>query len=92
LRLDALILERGFRYCGGCGREVILNERSVEEARKLPYTCPACRGLDRGTAARRRYLEHKASQAGGLEEAAARIRWAKAGIEEILDDSEDAEM
>jgi len=71
---------------------VILEERSVEEARKLPFTCPACHGLDRGTASRQRYLEHKATQAGGLEAAAARIRWAKAGVEEILDDWEDAEM
>jgi hypothetical protein len=90
--LDQLILERGFRYCGGCGREVILQERTIEETRKLPYTCPPCHGLDRGKAARRRYLEHQATKPGGLDRAAARIRWAKTGIEEILDDSEDAKM
>jgi len=46
--LDEVILERGFRYCSCCGREVILGERSVEAARRLPVPCPACRGLDRG--------------------------------------------
>ena len=88
LTLDRMILERGFRYCGGCGQEVILSEPTVEEARRLPFTCPACEGLDRGEAARRRYLEHQASKEGGLERAAARIQWAKAGIEEILGDED----
>ena len=88
LTLDRLILERGFRYCGGCGLEVILSEPAVEEARRLPFTCPACEGLDRGAAARRRYLEHQATKEGGLERAAARIQWAKAGIEEMLGDED----
>jgi endogenous inhibitor of DNA gyrase (YacG/DUF329 family) len=84
LTLDRLIVERGFRYCGGCGQEVILSEPSVEAARSLPFTCPACHGLDLGAAARRRYLEHQATKKGGLERAAARIHWAKMGIEEML--------
>jgi len=88
LTLGKLILERGFRYCEGCGQKVILPESTLEEALKLPFTCPACEGLDRGSAARRRYLEHKATKERGLERAAARIRWAKAGIEEMLEDDE----
>ena len=91
-RLDELIFERRYRYCGGCGRETILQKRTVEEARRLPFACPACQGFDRGKVARRRYLEHAAENSGDLEKAAARIRWAKAGIEEILEDSDDAEM
>jgi len=86
--LGKLILERGFRYCEGCGRKVVLPESTLEEALKLPFTCPACKGLDRGPAARKRYLEHEATKEQGLERAAARIRWAKAGIEEILEDDE----
>ena len=86
-QLDRIILDRGFRYCGGCGREVVLAERTAEAVQKLPFTCPVCELPDLGEAARRRYLEHKATQEGGLERASARIRWAKAGIEEILDDS-----
>jgi ribosomal protein S27AE len=87
-QLDRLILDRGYRYCGGCGREVLLQEHAVEEARRLPFTCPKCHGLDRGKAARRRYLEHEATKQGGLERAAAHIYWAKAGIEEILGDED----
>lgn len=86
--LGKLILERGYRYCEGCGRKVILPESTMEEALKLPFTCPACHGLDRGAAARRRYLEHEATKKGGLERAAARIHWAKAGIEEMLGDED----
>jgi hypothetical protein len=40
---------------------------------------------------RRRYLEHEATERGGLERAAARIYWAKAGIEEMLDEAQDPE-
>lgn len=82
--LDLLIVDRGFRYCGGCGRDVILVDTSPEELHRLPFTCPACQGLDRGRTARRRYLEHKATEQGGLKRAAARIYWAKAGVEDIL--------
>ena len=88
--LDELILERGFRYCGGCGREVILEERTVEVARRRPFTCPACFGLDEGRSGRRRYLEHKATKEGGLKQAAARIEWARAGIESMLSNTEDS--
>ena len=84
LTLGKLILERGYRYCEGCGRKVVLPESTMEEALKLPFTCRACHGLDRGQAARRRYLEHEATKSGGLERAAARIHWAKMGIEEML--------
>ena len=82
--LDKLILERGYRYCEGCGRKVKLAENTLEEALKLPFSCPACHGIDRGQAARRRYLGHEATKQGGLEKAAAHIYWAKAGIEELL--------
>lgn len=84
--LDELILERGFRYCCECGRPVILEERTVEMARRRPLTCPACRGLDRQWSARRRYLEHKAESEGGLEQAAGRVHWARAGLERILEE------
>jgi len=88
-KLDELILERGYRYCASCGQEVILGKRTVEEARRLPFTCPACHGQERGEAARRRYLEHEATKQGGLERAAGHIYWAKAGIERILEETED---
>ena len=90
--LDQLILERGFRYCGGCGLEVILQERTTEEARRLPFACSRCISFDREFEARRRYIGHNARQIGGLEETTARLRWAKAEIEKILDDPEDAKM
>ena len=89
--LDELILERGFRYCCSCGGKVILEERTVEMARRLPVPCAACSGLDRGRAGRRRYLEHKATQEGGLEQAASRIHWARAGIERLSRQTEDPE-
>lgn len=88
LTLDELILERRYRYCVGCGREVLLQEPTLEEARRLPFTCPKCHDLDRGKAARRRYLEHEATKQGGLERAAAHIYWAKAGLEEMLGDDD----
>jgi hypothetical protein len=78
----------GFRYCGGCGREVVIRPHRIEDLRRLPFTCPDCDGLDRGTAARRRHLEHAATQEGALEATAARIRWAKREIEEMLSDCE----
>jgi hypothetical protein len=84
-KLDTLILERGFRYCCGCGQRVRLEERTLDEARRTPITCKGCEGIDRGTAARRRYLCHEAEKPGGLERAAARLQWAKRGIEQILD-------
>ena len=89
--LDALTLERGFRYCNGCGREVIIRTWMIQDLRKLPFTCPDCELPDRGIAARRRYLEHKATQEGGLESASARIHWAKREIEGMFPDSEGSE-
>ena len=88
LVVDALILERGFRYCTGCGTEVKLQTDTVEEARRLPFTCSKCHGIDQGLAARRRYLEHEATKPGGLERAGAYIHWAKAGIDEMLGEEE----
>lgn len=88
LTLDELILERGFRYCTGCGTRVALQVKTVDETRRLPFTCSKCHGLDRGRAARRRYLEHEATKAGGLERAGAYIYWAKAGLEEMLEDDD----
>ena len=88
LAVDELILERGFRYCTGCGTEVKLQDNTVEQARRLPLTCSKCHGIDWGRAARRRYLEHEATKEGGLEKAAAHIYWAKAGIEELLGDED----
>lgn len=90
-QLDRIIIERGFRYCGSCGREVVLFERTPEAAQKLPFTCPSCELPDRGLAARRRYLEHKATQEGGLERTSAYIHWAKREIEEMLSDCEPSE-
>jgi len=87
--LDQLILERGFRYCSSCGREVILGARTLELAKKLPTPCPACVGIDRGRKGRRRYLEHKARQEGGLDQAAARIEWARDGLERMSRQAED---
>ena len=89
--LDFLIAERGFRYCSGCGREVIIRPYRIEDLRRLPFTCPNCEGLDRGAAARRRYLEHVATQEGGLEATAARIHWAKREIEAMLSGREPSE-
>lgn len=82
--LDALILERGFRFCGGCGCEIVIRPYRIEDLRRLPFTCPSCEGLDRGSAARRRYLEHVATQENGLEATAARVHWAKREIDDLL--------
>ena len=84
--LDALILERGFRFCANCGREVPLERRTEEEVRQKGWTCAECELPDIGLAARRRYLEHKAGEDGGLEAAVARVRWAEAGLKEIIGD------
>ena len=65
-----------------------LQENTVEETRKLPFTCPECDGLDRGRTARRRYLEHEATKKSSLERAGAYIHWAKAGLEEMLGDDD----
>ena len=86
--MDELILERGFRYCAGCGAEAKLQANTVEEARRLPFTCSKCHGIDRGRAARRRFLEHEASKPGGLERARAYMHWARAGLEEMLGEEE----
>ena len=83
--LDGLILGRGFRYCGGCGGGVDLDLKTVDEVRQHPFTCDGCQGVDLGRAARRRYLEHEAKKEGGLERAEARVQWARAGIERILE-------
>jgi hypothetical protein len=79
--LDAAILERGFRLCQGCGAEVRLKPRLTCEARRSRVFCGDCSEEDYGLRARRRYLEHEAEM-GRLDEARARITWARRGLEE----------
>ena len=92
-KLDRLILARGFRYCAGCGVEVVLRGETrlqlEQEARRRPFTCEACGEISVGDEARRRYLEHKAEEPGALERAEARLRRAKAGIERMLPNEEE---
>jgi hypothetical protein len=91
-KLDKLILARGFRYCAGCGVEVVLMGESKkhlqDEARRRPLTCWACGEISVGDEARRRYLEHKAKEPGGLERTQARLRWAKAAIQRMMPEEE----
>ena len=92
-KLDRLILTRCFRYCAGCGVEVVLRGETrlhlEQGARRRPFTCWACGEISIGDTARRRYLEHKAKEPGALERAEARLRWAKAGIERTLPNEEE---
>ena len=82
--LDQLIVDRGYRYCYFCGKKVTLPEPTIEAARQWPFSCEACEGIEVEGFARMRYLRHEATKVGGLEQAAARIRSAKTGIEAFL--------
>jgi len=87
--LDELIIGRGYRHCYFCGQKVALTERTIDAARARPFTCEDCESLEVEGSARLRYLRHEATKEEGLEQAAARIRGAKAGLDAILDEWSD---